>query len=205
MAERLAASGFAANARTSAGEASDSGRAALGSRVLAYLLDSVVLFGFTMLFAAAAFLNIFIGTDYGEGDLSDATAWTGVAILMATIPAWLALNLLLGIARGQTVGQYVLGLRAVGEDGQAPSGMRLIGYWLALHPLLYHPAFTILWLLFAYTALGLSESTVAVVASLALALLCLLAPLGGLVFALADRQRRAIHDRLAGMQVVRVA
>jgi len=158
-----------------------------------------------MLFAAAAFLNIFIGTDYGEGDLSDATAWTGVAILMATIPAWLALNLLLGIARGQTVGQYVLGLRAVGEDGQEPSGMRLIGYWLALHPLLYPPAFTILWLLFAYTALGLSESTVAVVASLALALLCLLAPLGGLVFALADRQRRAIHDRLAGMQVVRVA
>lgn len=203
MAERLAAPGSAARAARREGTAAAS-EAVFGARVLAYLLDCVVLFGFIMLFATAAFLAIFIGTDYGEGDLNDATAWTGVAILLATLPAWLGLNLLLAWARGQTVGQYVLGLRAVTADGALPSGWRLLGYWLALHPLLYNPLFALLWLLFAYSALGLSENVFAVVAGLAMATLCLLAPLGGLIFALGDGQRRAIHDRLASMMVVRV-
>jgi len=212
MAERLAASGLAANGRARANDAlggrgvsMSNEQAGLRIRLLAYLLDSVVLFAFTMLFATASFLNIFLRSDYGEGHVSDGAGWTSVAILMAAIPAWLAANLALLSVRGQTVGQYVLGLGVVTEAGVPPRLGRLVLYWLALHPLLYHPVFSGFWLLFAFAALGLSENAFAVAASLAIALLCLLAPLGGLLFASLDPRRRAIHDRLAGIRVVHLA
>ena len=200
MAERLAASRLAA---ASAGPhyASDSDRAALPARILAYTLDSVVLFAFTMLFAAFAGLNMFVRSDGGQEGITKADEWTSIAIFLAAMPAWLLLMLVLGIKRGQTPGQYILGLRAVREDGEAPGFLRLLGYWLALHPLLYHPMFGGAWLLLAWAAL-LSEAIF--VFSLALAILCVLAPLAGLIFAAIDPQRRAIHDRLAGLKVVRV-
>ena len=200
MAERLAASRLAA---ASAGPhyASDSDRAALPARILAYTLDSVVLFAFTMLFAAFAGLNMFVRSDGGQEGITKADEWTSIAIFLEAMPAWLLLMLVLGIKRGQTPGQYILGLRAVREDGEAPGFLRLLGYWLALHPLLYHPMFGGAWLLLAWAAL-LSEAIF--VFSLALAILCVLAPLAGLIFAAIDPQRRAIHDRLAGLKVVRV-
>jgi uncharacterized RDD family membrane protein YckC len=198
MAERLAASRLAA---ASAGPqyASHSDRAPLSTRILAYVLDSVALFTFAMIFAALAGLNMFVRTDSGQEGITTADEWTSIAIFLAALPLWLIVMLVFGVRRAQTLGQYILGLRSIREDGEAPGLPRLVAYWLALHPLLYHPMFGATWLLLAWATL-LSEAIF--VFSLALAILCFVAPLAGLVFAVVDPQRRAIHDRLAGIRVV---
>src|SRR5690606_24855556 len=95
-------------------------QAGLAQRCLAYAVDSVLLFGFSMAFSAAAFLVIFVGSDTGRNNITDDQEWGFVALLLATFPAWLVFNLGLMIRRGHTVGQYVLGLRAVDEAGNKP-------------------------------------------------------------------------------------
>ncbi|HLF72403.1 MAG TPA: RDD family protein [Dehalococcoidia bacterium] len=201
MAERLAASGFASGA--SAAYASGD-HAGIGVRLLAYALDSIVMVAFAGVFATLAFLAILLSTDSGYSSPSDGSIWVAEAFLIATIPAWLALNVWLGIKRGQTVGQYVVGLRVVTEEGEAPAPKRWLLYWLALHPLLFHPVFAGFWALFAYLGVTIAENTAVAVFAGAMTGLCLVAPLFGLGFALSDPQRRAIHDRLAGARVVRL-
>ena len=207
MAERLAASRPATRLRAGAGTtlSSDDDHARVGDRVLAYLLDSVVLFGFTMLFATASFLNIFLRSDYGEGDASDGAIWTSAAILLLTVPGWLLFNLALHVRRGQSIGQYVLGLRVLREDGSMASPDRLALYLLAIHPLVYHPLFAGLWAFFAFVTLSFWATEPVFVACLGLAFLSLVAPVAALVTSLASRGRRALHDRLADTKVVRLA
>jgi uncharacterized RDD family membrane protein YckC len=201
MVEPLAASRLAA-ASVSNGYAALADRAGLTSRILAYLLDSLILFAFTMLFAALSGLAMFLRTNGGEQAITDADQWLSIAIYLAAMPAWLVANLALNQARGQTAGQFVIGLRVLQEDGSRAGRSRLLVYWLALHPLFFHPLFGISWIVLAWAAL-LSEA--AFVLSLAVAILCFAAPVAGLAFALSDSQRRAIHDRLAGIKVVRLA
>jgi uncharacterized RDD family membrane protein YckC len=200
MAERLAASGAAG--RLSQVSADD--RASLSARILAYCLDSIVLFAFTAVFFAIAGSIIMVSSDFGEGTASDE-AFTGlIVVLMATMPCWLLLNVFLLRRRGQTVGQYVIGLRVVAEDGSKPETQRLISYWLALHPLVFHPLLGGLWLLFAFQSLSL-QSDLLLIVSLALALLSAVAPVAALIFAVIDPEHRALHDRLAGTRVVYVS
>ncbi len=187
-----------------AGPVSRDDRASLGVRCLAYLLDSVVLFAFAMLFATAALLNVLLRTDGGTGHLSDSTEWTMELIFLGTVPAWFLLNVLLSARRGCTVGQYVVGLRLANEDGSKPTLRRLVGYWLALHPLFFHPIFAGAWALLAFLSVSLSGSTIIVVVALGVALLCVLGPLASFIFALGDPQHRALHDRIAGVKVVRL-
>ena len=75
MAERVAASRLAtprkATPTTGAGP-----RAGLGTRALSFLLDSLVLFAFTMLFATASFLDIFFRSDSGKAKGRINTPWT---------------------------------------------------------------------------------------------------------------------------------
>jgi uncharacterized RDD family membrane protein YckC len=203
MAERLAASRFAA--RAGAGYAPGHGDSAgLGVRGLAYLIDSIVLFVFATMFSSIAGLILFFRSEDGQQNASDAAIWTFVIMLMLTVPAWLLVNLVLGSRTGQTVGQFVTGLYAVREDGGRIGAPRLLVYWLALHPLLFHPFVGGFWLLFAYVVLVLATNDVLFIAACAMALLCLVAPIAGLLFALGDPQHRAIHDRLAGAKVVRI-
>ena len=178
-----------------------SGPAGLGSRLMAYALDSVFLFAFTMLFATVAFLNIYLGSDHGADNASDATIWRSVYMLLLTVPGWYLFNLALTSKRGQTVGQYVMGLRLASADGAPLTVKRLATYWLALHPLLFHPMLAGFWLLFAWVAISISENDLLLILGLALAILCLLAPLASLAFAAFDRQHRGVHDRLAGVRV----
>ena len=178
-----------------------SGPAGLGSRLTAYLLDSVFLFAFTMLFATASFLNIFLRSDSGRDNASDGTIWLSVYMLLLTVPAWFLFNLALTSRRRHTVGQYVMGLRLASADDAPLTAKRLATYWLALHPLLFHPILAGFWLLFAWVAISISENDLALILGLALAVLCVLAPLASLAFALFDRQHRGVHDRLAGVRV----
>jgi uncharacterized RDD family membrane protein YckC len=199
MAEQAAARPLATSAA-----ANRAGAAPFGTRLLAYLLDSVVLFGFTMLFASVAFINIFLRSESGRTRASDEVIWDSVILLVLTVPAWLLVSLLLTWRRGQTVGQYVAGLRLAREDGADPGIGQLALYWLALHPLLFHPLLGGFWLLMAVVALSLQQHDAVLVLSLGIAILCLLAPIASLVFAMLDPERRAIHDRIAGIRVVRL-
>jgi hypothetical protein len=203
MAERLAASRVA-RSRPVAGAAAIDNHAGLGARVLAFVLDSCVLLAFAAGFAAAAFLNIFLRTDSGRQNLTDAQVWTSVAILILAVPVWLAFNVVLTLNRGQTVGQYVVGLAVTREDGTMAGAGRLLLYWFALHPLLFHPVLLPFWAWLSYVALALTRSPPVVIAGLAMTLLCLIAPVVALVSASADGGRRALHDRVAALKVVRL-
>jgi uncharacterized RDD family membrane protein YckC len=185
-------------------DASEQAHAAASARVLAYLIDSVVLFCFSMIFAVAAGLVLFLDSDQGRDQITDAEAWAFTAISAATILAWLVAGVVMHLKLGQTVGQYVIGLRVQNEDGTAPQARRLLVYWLALHPLLYHPLFCGIWFLVAYVGISLAESDALFVLGTAMGLLSLVAPLAGLVYMLSDPQRRTIHDRLAGVRVQRL-
>jgi uncharacterized RDD family membrane protein YckC len=204
MAERLAAARFAVDGDASAAYASDDEHSSIGLRILAYAVDSAVLFGFTMLFATIAFLVVFIGSDTGRSNITDGQAWGLVSVLLATFPAWLICGVLFVSWKGYTVGQYVIGLRSVDEQGNKPTLRHTLGHWLALHPLLFHPILAGPWLLFAYVGLALAESEILLIAGMALALICFFGPFAGLAFALSDPRRRGIHDRLAGMKVIRL-
>lgn len=204
MAGRLAARRLAATTQEDVTEDGVDRHAGLGSRAFAFVLDSVVLFAFALLFATVSFLNIYIATHSGRDNPSDQTITVSVAILMASVPAWLLLNLVLSLKRGQSVGQYVAGLQVVKEDGASPGLLRTLLYWLALHPLLFHPLLAFFWVLLAYVALSLSENTALVIGSLAVGLICFFAPPIAFFTALRDRGRRALHDRIAGVVVVRL-
>jgi uncharacterized RDD family membrane protein YckC len=199
MAERLAAS--AISARTSA-SSPDEGRAALGPRLFAYLLDSLVLFVFTTIFVSLASLAIIASSDFGEQNPSDRAFSIFAVVLLATMPCWLILNVLLIHKRGQTPGQYVIGLRLEMEDGSQPTSGRLLLYWLALHPLLFHPLLAGFWLFIAFFSLG---NNGIVVLSLAMAVLSIVSPVASLLFALVDPEHRALHDRLAGLRVIHLS
>ena len=185
-------------------DASEQTHAGASARILAYLIDSLVLFCFAVVFTVAAALVLFLDSDQGRDQITDAEAWAFTGILALTIPAWFLAGLLTYLKLGQTVGQYVTGLRVQNEDGTAPQTGQLAVYWLALHPLLYHPFFSGLWFLLAYVSISLAKSDVLFVLGVAIGLLCLVAPLVGLVFMLSDPERRTIHDRLARIRVQRV-
>jgi uncharacterized RDD family membrane protein YckC len=178
--------------------------AGLGSRLIAYALDSVFLFAFTMIFATASFLNIFLRSDSGRDNASDGTIWLSVYVLLLTVPAWYVFNVVLTSRKGYTVGQFVMGLSLTSADEAPLTPKRLAAYWLALHPLLFHPMLAGFWLLFAWVAISISDSDVLLIVGLALAIICILAPLASLFFALFDRQHRTVHDRLAGVRVCRL-
>lgn len=178
--------------------------AGVRARIIAYLIDSVVLFCFSIVFLLAAALVLFLDSDQGRDQITDREAWAFTIILTATIPAWLLAGMLTSLRLGQTVGHYLLGLRVQNEDGSAPSARRLLVYWLVLHPLLYHPLFSGIWFLLAYVGISLAESDVLFVLATMMGLLALVAPIAGLVFMLSDPQRRAVHDRLAGLRVQRL-
>lgn len=207
MAERLAASTLPKNGRPAVAtkeDYADVSQGLLGSRIVAYLIDSLVLAIFSVAFVAVGALNLLIRGDWGERDTSDSARWAFVYLSLATVPAWGVLNLLLLSRRGQSIGQYVVGLRVQRESGSDPGPARLALYLLALHPLVFHPVLALFWALLAFVALSLTSSNVLVLGSFAVALLCVAAPLVALASASADGGRRALHDRIAGTIVVRL-
>ena len=201
MAERLAAAGIAMETDASTGHANDTDHARAGARIVAYLIDSAVLFCFSMFFLVAAFLVLFLDSDQGRDDISDSEARAVVVLLLASLPAWFLFSLALSIKRGQTVGQYVVGLGIQNEDGSPATPRRLVLYWLSLHPLIFHPIIAGSWLFLAWAN---STDPSVVIPAVAVALLCFVAPLAGLLYMLTDPQRRTIHDRLSGLRVQRL-
>jgi uncharacterized RDD family membrane protein YckC len=205
MAERLAAPGIAAgDIEASTGDADDADHAGAGARIIAYLIDSIILFCFSIVFLVAASLVLFIDSDEGRDEITNGESWAVIGLLLANLPAWVLFSVLLTHKRGQTVGQYVMGLGIGSEDGSRPALGKLTTFWLALHPLVFHPIMAAVWLFLVWVLLAKTTNEFAVIVAGSMALLCFVAPLAALVFMLGDPQRRTIHDRLSGLRVQRL-
>jgi uncharacterized RDD family membrane protein YckC len=203
MAERLAASRFVTQARA-ASTSEEPEHASLQTRTAAYLIDSLVLFGFGMSFIAVGLIVLLISSDSGLQDPSDGAILSFVLVVVLMPPAWLALNLVFGLRRQQTLGQYILGLRIESEDGAPLTLRRLLLRLVALNPLTFHPLFAGFWFFLALVSILLVSSQAVYLACIAISLLCLAAPLVSFAFALTDPQRRGVHDWLAATKVVRL-
>lgn len=173
------------------------------ARIVAYLVDSVVLLSFILLFIVIGFLPLLLTSDFGESDAPDAAYYAAPAIVLGgTMIAWSCFNLALLRWRGQTAGHYVAGIRVRRQDGSSPSGRQIVLRWVLLDPLLFHPLLALIWLVDVVVVVSLTLSEAALVAGGFFVFVCLIAPLVALVAVLRDEQRRALHDRLAGTVVV---
>lgn len=139
--------------------------AGLGPRLVAFILDLVVLVSCLMLFIAVALLQILFRSDFGDVDPPDAAFITAIAIVLAFF-AFLPLYYVLLVAwKGQTVGKMAVHIKVVGRDGGPVGPGQAFIRWLG------------------YLASAL--------------------PLGiGLLMALANGERRTLHDFLAGTVVI---
>jgi uncharacterized RDD family membrane protein YckC len=178
--------------------------AQLHARVTAYLIDSLVLLAFVLIFFVAGGAVLLFSSDLGRQDPPDSAyyAFAGV-FLGGTLAAWSAFNLALMRWRGQTAGMYFVGLRAVGEDRSRLTLGQLVLRWLALHPLVFHPFLLPVWGIFSLLAVSITLSNVVLIITLVFVLLCVVAPLASLAHAAVDPQRRVLADRVARALVVR--
>lgn len=207
MAEPLAASRLVTNPNAAAGAShvpQVPDHAGIGPRIVAYLIDSVVLSAFFLVFVAISAVNIYVASDSGKNDPSDGEIWNSVIIALIAVPTWVAFGLLFDLKRGQSFGKYMTGLKVVGANGRPAGFSKHLVHWLALHPLLFHPVIAAFFALFTWASISFTENTVIYLAGLAATLLCFLAPIVNFVFALGDPQRRGVHDLIAGTKVVRV-
>ena len=182
---------------------SDQPLARLDARISAYLVDSIVLVAFVLVFLIVAGSILLFTSDGGSGNPPDSAYYASVAVFLGgSLLAWTAFNLALMRWRGQTTGMYVLGIKTVGVGAPAVTTGQALIRWFGLHPLLFHPLLLPIWGILSLLVVSLTVSQVALFITLALALLCLASPVGSLAAVLLDPERRAPHDRLAQTIVV---
>jgi len=174
--------------------------ASFETRLVAFVLDLIVLFSVLALFFAVAFFQVLLRSDFGDVDPPDAAYDLAAIILMAYLVFLPAYFLVLWAWRGQTVGQMAMAIKVVRRDGRPMGPARAA---VRLGGLNFLPAIFVASLL-ALEAAGASED-----ALIALILVLLLAGLGlmavqvvGFLIVPFDRERRALHDRLADTLVV---
>ena len=203
----VSASKHAVERATPAAPAGAIGRsvAHLSARVSAYFVDSIVLLAFILVFFVIGGVQLLIAASRTAGDPSDAAFYAFAAIVLGgSLIAWSTFNLALMRWRGQTIGMYVIGIKTVGEDGTALTTGRTLLRWFGLHPLLFHPLLLPIWLILSYLIFAATPSRAALAITLVPVLLCLVAPVVSLSTALLDRERRALHDRLAPTLVIHI-
>jgi uncharacterized RDD family membrane protein YckC len=180
--------------------------APLTIRFAAYIIDSVVLFGFILGFLIVAGAVLLFSSDLGQEDPPDSAYHAFMAVFIGgSAIGWSVFNLALLRARGQTVGQYITGTRVEREDGRGLTAGIITLRWLVLHPSLFHPLLIPVWTLFALLTVSLTLSQVVLALTLGLIILCVIAPLVAAVSVLFDRDHRALYDRIAGTAVVRLS
>ncbi len=177
--------------------------ARLNARISAYLVDSVVLLAFVLVFFVIGGSVLLFTSDLGRGDAPDSAYYASVAVFLGgTLLTWTAFNVALLRWRGQTAGMYVIGIKTVRESGPALNMRSALLRWFGLHPLLFHPFLLPIWAIFSLLVVSFTLNQIVLVVTLALVLLCLVSPVASLVAVLVDTDRRAIHDRVARTLVV---
>src|SRR3990172_10067410 len=108
-----------ARAATTAGEQPASrAYAGLQLRIVAFILDVMVLISFGMLFAAAAGAYLIVDSRLNDGNLSSHAPYVAVAIFLVYVFVFVPLyHALLWSWRGQTVGMMAVHIRGLARSG----------------------------------------------------------------------------------------
>lgn len=188
---------------TAAAAESDQPIAHLNARISGYLADSVILLAFILLFFFIGGLQVLLASDWGQGDPPDSSIIAFIAIISGgTLLSWTAFNVALMRWRGQTTGKYVVGIKTIGEDAPMLSMGSILLRWVALHPLLFHPFLLLPSMSLALLSLDFLLGPLGLITAIALALLTIASLVVNLFAVSLDRNRRALHDRLARTIVV---
>ncbi len=175
----------------------------LNARISAYLVDSVILLAFILVFFVLAGAELLIADSRSGGDPPDPAYYAFIAIFLGgALLSWSGFNLALLGWRGQTAGMYVIGIQVVPEGPERLTTGRRLLRWFGLHPLLFHPLLLPLWSILSLLLVSLLVSQIVLVVTIAVILLCLVSPAANLALLITDPQRRALHDRLARTLVV---
>ena len=177
--------------------------ASLPTRIAAYLIDSIVLLVFLLIFFVIGGAVLLFTSDLGKDDPPDAAYNAFIAILIGgPLVSWSLFNLMLDRWRAQSIGMYVVGIKAhfAGPGVRTAGGVLL--RWFGLNPVLYHPLLIPVWTLLAAYATSVTLSRSVLVLTLALVLLCIAVPIVSFATMALDSERRGVHDRLARTRVV---
>ena len=114
--------------------------AGLQLRIVAFILDVMVLISFGMLFAAAAGAYLIADSRMNDGNLSDRAPYVAVAIFLLYAFVFVPLyHVILWSWRGQTVGMMSVHIRVLAGNGGPVtlrrSALRLFGYAASVLPL----------------------------------------------------------------------
>jgi uncharacterized RDD family membrane protein YckC len=109
-------------------------------RIVAFLLDVMVLISFGMLFVAAAGAFLVVDSGFNDGNPSDRSFYVAVAIVLAYVLGFVPLyHVVLWSWRGQTVGMMALHIKVQARGGGRislrRSALRLLGYAASALPL----------------------------------------------------------------------
>jgi len=175
--------------------------ASFETRLVAFVLDLIVLFSVFALFFAVAFFQVLLRTDFGEKDTPDSAIWAAAIILATYCFLFLPLYFIgLWAWQGQTVGQMAMAIRVLGRDGHpmglARAAVRVGG--LNFLPLIF--LVSLVSLLAAGTSEDLLVALIWVLVIVGLVLMAI--QVLGFLMVPFDRERRALHDRLADTLVV---
>lgn len=139
----------------------------------------------------------------GTEDAPDSYFYAAFGGVGAFTPLlWSAMNITLLVLRGQTGGQYVAGLRLEREDGGGrPDLRKVLAWWFCFNPLLFNLPMVLVTAVPVTLVVFISLPRVALFLLAALVTLFVVAPIVALVSAMLDDERRALHDRVAGVAV----
>jgi len=107
--------------------------ASFETRLVAFILDLIVLASFFALFVAFALLQLLLRSDFGDDDPPDQAYYVAAIIIMTYFVAFVPLYFVgMWAWRGQTLGKMAVAIRVVRTDGR-PAGvgaalLRLVGY-----------------------------------------------------------------------------
>src|SRR3970282_2050089 len=115
-----------ARAATAAGgQPASRAYARLQLRIVAFILDVMVLISFGMLFAAAAGAYLIVDSSFNDGNLSDRAPYVAVAIFLVYVFLFVPLyHILLWSWRGQTVGMMAVHVQVLSRNGGRVSRRR---------------------------------------------------------------------------------
>ena len=107
--------------------------ASFETRLVAFVLDVIVLLSVFALFFAVAFLQLLLRSDFGDVDPPDSAFYLAAIILLIYFFPFFPLYFLaLWVWRGQTVGKMAMAIKVVRRDGHrlgvGTALLRLVGY-----------------------------------------------------------------------------
>jgi uncharacterized RDD family membrane protein YckC len=114
--------------------------AGLQLRIVAFMLDIMVLISFGMLFGAGTGAYLVVDSHLNDGNLSDRAPYVAVAVFLAYVLAFLPLyHILLWNWWGQTIGKMAVHIKVLsrtrGRVSLGRSALRLLGYAASAMPL----------------------------------------------------------------------